>query len=191
VDTEWIEDRFNLTGLSDLVPQYRLALDMILDYESNTNDGSMGEEHADQVEQAAEMLYGLIHARFILTSRGMGLMRHKYLAADFGQCPRTGCGDQAVLPVGLADMPYQSTVKLYCPRCGDVYNPRSARHRGIDAAYFGTTFAHLLLLTYNDLRPQRPAEPYVPRIYGFKIHPSAYQHQEKQAQAQRRKPPQR
>ena len=61
-----------------------------------------------------------------------------------------------------------------------VYNTRSCRHRNIDGAYFGTTFAHLFLLSCPDLRPSAPLERYVPRIYGFKIHPSAYAYVEKQ-----------
>lgn len=42
-----------------------------------------------------------------------------------------------------------------------------------DGAYFGTTFPHLLLMTYPALRPPRPTETYVPRVFGFKLHASA------------------
>lgn len=45
-------------------------------------------------------------------------------------------------------------------------------------AYFGTTFPHLFLLTYPTLRPPRANEGYTPRIFGFKIHPSAYNREE-------------
>jgi hypothetical protein len=44
---------------------------------------------------------------------------------------------------------------------------------GIDGAYIGTTFAHLFFMTFGDLVPTAAPVPYVPRIFGYRIHRSA------------------
>ena len=191
------------------------------------------EEQHELVETAAEMLYGLIHVRYILTSRGMAAMHEKFKAFEFGRCPRVLCQGQACLPVGTVDIPRQATVKIFCPRvqllivllnysysmvetqnqdyyswtqrspsyisvlkavtpavenpaaceicikpqiysclvphqpcknnliccfqpqCQDIYCPRSKYQDNIDGAFFGTTFPHLLLMTYPSLAPPR------------------------------------
>lgn len=168
VDDDYIQDDFNLCGLSSQVPYYDYALDLILDVESSHGD-MFTEEQNELVESAAEMLYGLIHARYILTSKGMAAMLEKYKNYDFGRCPRVYCCGQPCLPVGQSDIPRTSTVKIYCPRCEDIYYPRS-KYQDIDGAYFGTTFPHLFLMTYGHLKPQKASQSYVPKVFGFKIH---------------------
>jgi Casein kinase II regulatory subunit len=71
------------------------------------------------------------------------------------------CQGQPLLPVGLTDVPYEKSVKLYCGRCEDIYSPKSSRHGSIDGAYFGTSFPHLLFLVYPALLPPKsgPADP--------------------------------
>lgn len=49
----------------------------------------------------------------------------KYKNYDFGRCPRVYCCGQPCLPVGQSDIPRSSTVKIYCPKCEDIYYPRS------------------------------------------------------------------
>jgi casein kinase II subunit beta len=141
------QDDFNLTGLNSLVPYYEYALDMVLDVEMPMED-SLTEEQQEIVESAAEMLYGLIHARYIVTNRGMHAMYEKYRMAAFGRCPRVFCQGQPVLPVGLSDLPRNYTVNVFCPRCHGLFFPKSTRQANIDGAYFGTTFPHLYLMTH-------------------------------------------
>ncbi|KAJ6706059.1 CASEIN KINASE II SUBUNIT BETA [Salix purpurea] len=153
-DSEESDDDFNLCGLSTQIPYYDYALDLISDVESSHGD-MFTEEQNELVESAAEMLYGLIHARYILTSKGMAAMLDKYKNYDFGRCPRVHCCGQPCLPVGQSDIPRSSNIKICCPRCDDIYYPRSKYQGNIDGAYFGTTFPHLFLMTYGHLKPQK------------------------------------
>ncbi|KAM0918631.1 hypothetical protein ACQ4PT_008722 [Festuca glaucescens] len=169
IDDDYIQDDFNLCGLSNQVPYYDYALDLILDIESSNGD-VFTEEQNELIESSAEMLYGLIHARYILTSKGLAAMLEKFKNYDFGRCPRVYCCGQPCLPAGQSDIPRSSTVKVFCPKCEDLHYPRSKYQGNIDGAYFGTTFPHLFLMTYPHLKPQKPSQQYVPRVFGFKLH---------------------
>lgn len=69
------------------VPYYEYALDMILDNEPPA-DVMLTDQQHEMLENAAEMLYGLIHARYCVTARGLTAMLEKYKNCDFGRCPR-------------------------------------------------------------------------------------------------------
>ena len=184
IEEEFIQDDFNLSGLSNLVPYYHYALDVILDVEVQE---CLSEQQNELVESAAEMLYGLIHARYILTTKGMITMMEKYKHAHFGRCPRYLCNNQPCLPAGTSDVFRTATVKLFCPNCQvranirassisidfwksqDLYFPRSKYQGNVDGAYFGTTFPHLFLMTYTHLKHRKNCTTYIPRIFGFKV----------------------
>jgi Casein kinase II regulatory subunit len=106
------------------------------------------------------------------------------------------CAGQPVLPVSLKDEMGVDTVKIYCPKCSQVFHPpplRSSRATaggvasgnsgtgtisgGVDGAAFGTTFPHLFLMTFSNLVPDPlpPESAYVPRIFGFRVHKSSRQ----------------
>lgn len=100
----------------------------------------------------------------------------KFKASEFGACPRTLCEKQTVLPVGLSDsvsLSGENPMKLFCPRCRELYDHTVPGGNYIDGAFFGSTFPHLFLQTYGELRPQRCTRRYIPRVFGFKVHQSA------------------
>ncbi|KAJ5098973.1 Casein kinase II subunit beta-2 [Penicillium argentinense] len=166
IDEDYLTDRFNLTGLNTEVPYYQYALDLVTDVFDLDADDDLRE----QIEKSARHLYGLVHARYIVTTRGLAKM---YKKCDFGKCPRVLCDGHPLLPMGQADLPNSSTVKLYCPKCEDIYNPKSSRHASIDGAYFGTSFHSILFQVYPALNPEKSMRRFEPRIYGFKVHAAA------------------
>ncbi|KAF8621565.1 hypothetical protein AX15_007592 [Amanita polypyramis BW_CC] len=151
VTEDFIEDDFNLTGLNTMVPFWKEAMEMVLDVEPDEEAGKIPD--VSIVESSAEMLYGLVHQRYILTRMGLQAMLEKYESGMFGSCPRVYCDGCNVVPCGRSDTPGLDTVKLYCPNCNDIYVPPSSRYQGVDGAFFGTTFAHLFFQTYRELAP--------------------------------------
>ena len=72
IDEDFIANSFNLYGLKACVKNYALACDMIRrDRFPNREDTPVTRE---SVHAQAEILYGLLHARFILTKPGLHLM---------------------------------------------------------------------------------------------------------------------
>ncbi|EEQ36657.1 putative casein kinase II subunit beta [Clavispora lusitaniae] len=197
VAQEFIDDDFNLTGLSSQVPYYREALYTILDYQVETADGnnssaaagasggSSGGKRGDLPNKAllshsAELLYGLIHARYITSKPGLTAMASKFERSEFGICPRYYCDGMHLIPVGATDIPGQETVRLYCPCCSDIYLPSSSRYLNIDGAFFGTSFPGLLVKMFPEidnqcrLRINRVNQDnFGLRLFGFKIHESS------------------
>ncbi|KAL4893893.1 casein kinase II, regulatory subunit [Aspergillus ambiguus] len=169
IDEEYLTDRFNLTGLNTEVPYYQYALDLVTD----VFDVDADDDLREQIEKSARHLYGLVHARYIVTTRGLAKMVDKYKKGDFGKCPRVMCEGHPLLPMGQHDIPSMSTVRLYCPKCEDIYNPKSSRHAAIDGAYFGTSFHSMLFQVYPALVPEKSIRRYEPRIYGFRVHAAA------------------
>ncbi|KAL0576911.1 casein kinase 2 regulatory subunit [Marasmius crinis-equi] len=151
VTEDFIEDDFNLTGLNTMVPFWKEAMEMVLDVEPDEEAAKIPD--VSIVESSAEMLYGLVHSRYILTRVGLQAMVDKYEAGIFGSCPRVYCVGCNVVPCGRSDMPGLDTVKLFCPNCNDIYTPPSSRFQGVDGAFFGTTFPHLFFQTYKELAP--------------------------------------
>lgn len=216
VSQDFIEDDFNLTGLSLQVPYYREALYTILDYEVETsedqpssasgtvnnvgtttattgaaNSGGANPAAATSngfndnlrelpnkvlLARSAELLYGLIHSRYIISKPGLTAMATKFERNEFGLCPRYYCDGMHLIPVGATDIPGHETVRLYCPCCNDIYLPLLSRYLNIDGAFFGTTFPGLLVKMFPEIenqcriRTQRfNSQDFGIKLFGFKI----------------------
>lgn len=140
VDPEYITDRFNLMNLQKTVSKFSYVVQYIVDDLDDSILENMTHVRLEQLESDSRKLYGLIHARYIITIKGLQKMYAKYKEADFGRCPRVYCNLQPLLPVGLHDVPGIDCVKLYCPSCEDLYIPKSSRHSSIDGGILRNKF---------------------------------------------------
>ncbi len=62
--------------------------------------------------QHARELNSLLHSRYVLTARGLALIREKFLNGVFGHCPGILCNKQYLLPLGLSEELKHSRVKV-------------------------------------------------------------------------------
>jgi len=100
VDMSYIQDMSNLVGLDETVPGYETAVRVVLD------DVPVSRSASDLGSRsAAELVYGLVHARYVMTPRGVAKILEKYMAGCFGQCPRENCKRSGVLPIGTKISP--------------------------------------------------------------------------------------
>lgn len=139
-------------------------------------------------------LYSLIHQRFVFTKQGMLQMEERLLEGErmFGECPRTLCDKQFLLPSGRHNEPGKSRLLGYCPLCDELYMLGDRHSGGLDGALYGPTWApffiicHLkprffadkyelkdfsvpLFKLWNESSPDQDKAVYVPRIFGFKL----------------------
>ncbi|MCO5582578.1 hypothetical protein L7F22_036476 [Adiantum nelumboides] len=146
VDEDYILDRFNLTAsmvrcsttrrpsISSRTPLVSCG-DRIARFHETVlsmcvSKDDLDDEARDYIEAQARLLYGLVHARYIITTRGLAKMLEKYKRADFGRCPRVLCYQQALLPVGLSDQPFPKGRQALLPALRGHLQPKieSTRH---------------------------------------------------------------
>lgn len=168
VPRDFLMDNFNLANLPETLgissECFRSAWKTLL------------HEPYHESHEVVRNLFFLIHQRFILSPRGLHLASRR---KSFGRCPSPDCGSHTV-PIGHSNLPGKGVAFEYCGKCQKQWINWSWQNDPIvDGCAWGTTFAHLLRLVYGlpktlseDCRHSKEP-PYVPRIYGFKLHWSA------------------
>ena len=58
------------------------------------SEEDLADEAFLELNQESSDLYGLIHARFVQSARGLSLVHQKYLSGVYGTCPRALCDRQ-------------------------------------------------------------------------------------------------
>jgi len=166
IDEVWAGDWFNQYGIKDYFDRFDDAVQLMTN--SKSKDWNFfNEEEIHKINGQACKIYGMLHARWICQPRGMEQMKSKYDNGVFGQCPRTSCNGCKVLPVGTTFSLKRHSVKLFCPKCNDIY--RSPPQPVIDGAYFGPAFPHMFLYEYTEYNLSHQFKPFIQKAFGFRI----------------------
>eukprot|EP00835_Amoeboradix_gromovi_P000411 NODE_14_length_42432_cov_0.433799.p16 type:complete len:211 gc:universal NODE_14_length_42432_cov_0.433799:25770-25138(-) len=143
VEEDFYLDKFNLTGLQNIV-HFPICYDILTD---NSDIQEYSQDAHLILDKSTRHLYGMIHARYVLTAPGMRKIAMKVKSGIYGYCKRYNCPKTPLIPIGMSDKPYVSYVKGYCGHCQDVYHVNSQ----LDGSYFTSTLPHLLLLSFPDV----------------------------------------
>jgi casein kinase II subunit beta len=171
IDGPYIRDTFNVYGLRNKIGKnFKWALDTIRGPYVAPN-----RRQADcpaDLDEAAIRLYGLLHARYLLTKSAMEQMRDKYMNGDFCRCPRTFCEQTLCLPYGRSDEVDESSLMMFCPKCREVYLPEDEVCARIDGAFFGTSWIHMFMQEWAHIFPRGTLRKPSLRLFGFRIETS-------------------
>ena len=148
IDPPFLDDEINAYGLKEYIRDFHLAREMICDCHSESW-AYLEDEEVRAIHEEAKMLYGLLHARWICTARGLEIMKRKIFKKQrYGRCPRFNCNGAPLIPVGMTPVPRQEGAKLFCPRCADIYEPND--QRTVDGAHFGPSFPAVFLVAFPE-----------------------------------------
>lgn len=161
-------------------PIYRLALQLILNEsedETSILHHPLIPPHA--IQEAAQALFLMVHARFVSSPRGLDAIKRIARAGMFGRCPRRTCEGNCLLPYGssIDYVGYGQNCKRYCPKCGEYWNFWDSK---TDGCSWGPSLCHLVLLTHgSEIYPPTTTmkrenhDENLSAVMGFKIHPAA------------------
>ena len=178
-ESSTIQEKENQSPLSNL-SLYKSALKLILEEADSTEETSIAYNHAiyssTQIQKAAEVLYSLVHARYVSSPRGLDTIRRMFLrnakmnvqkksnensvsntspnteiGAIFGRCSRIQCKGTPFLPIGLSDRydigETEGQMRKAMRLCPCCRETFVMWDSRVDGAAWGTSFAYLFLMT--------------------------------------------
>lgn len=153
----FLEDRFNLFNLKELVDDYKDCYAAILDQGPSMNF----------VEECK--LYYYLHQRFITFNKeGMVSVFDKIKNKVYGACGRYGCKEEPLIPVGLYNDYGKSKTKCFCQACQTLYEP-SKPLKKTDGCAWGTSFAGYLLMSNPYAFDHENVKEFTPKLFGFDV----------------------
>lgn len=175
IPNDYILDRFNTYGLED---KYNINLSLctkIITGKLDINSDPL--INPTELNEQLQLVYGLIHSRFILSPDGIQQITEKYSKGVYGHCPRANCKKENVLPIGLKSHFGYEKIKVFCPCCREIYDPRPKIH--LDGAFFGPNMAHLFLDHTKLKKLFVKYEPFRHTAFGFKVRKCIFQYEDK------------
>ena len=94
-------------------------------------------------------------------------MKQKYESGIYGKCPRALCKNTNLIPMGTTLRARRHTVKLFCPRCCDIYSAQ--KDVIIDGCHFGPAFPHIFLSEFSKFDLHKEFTPFIQKAFGFEV----------------------
>ncbi|OHT08534.1 Casein kinase II subunit beta [Tritrichomonas foetus] len=164
IPEDYISDRFNVFGLNDEFQFFLICCDII---NGKTNLNAIAHCNIREIREQLPYVYGMIHARYILSPEGLNAILDRYKTKVYGTCPRVYCQDEALLPIGPSSKLNESKVKTFCPVCREIFEPRPKID--LDGAFFGPNMAHIFIDEMKLMRRRANYVPFNHNAFGFRI----------------------